>query len=153
MRKCCLVVILAMLLAGCAHSQDTFEYVTDVNQVPVPVMRQIHVELPEEAASPVSETDSCSIYECEDYEICLQTLQSGNLDNSVKTLTGYDRDRLTIVQTTRGGQSCYQFVWASGENRIGRGLILDDGNYHYCVTVFGEEKEAWDAIFDSVKLS
>lgn len=157
MRRCWIFVLAALLLTGCSQSQDTFEYVTDVQEAPIPVMREVYVDLPEEAAAPVSETENCAIYECQDYEICVQTLSSGNLDSSIRTLTGYDRDRLTMMQTKKDGLSCYQFVWACAGDQVGRGLILDDGNYHYCVTVFGDavldSTEEWEGILSSVRLS
>lgn len=152
MRKYWIFVVTAMLLAGCSTQADTFEYVADVEQTAAPVMRRLTVVLPEAAESPVSETDNCAIYECDGYEICLQTLASGNLDSSIRTLTGFERERLTVMRTDREGTDCYQFVWASGEDQVGRGMVLDDGCYHYCVTVFGEESGEWDSIFDSVEL-
>ena len=56
----------------------------------------------------------------------------------------------------------YEFVWAAaGEDgeRLGRGVILDDGSYHYCLTAMrpaDPEKTSqivWSQVFQSFGLS
>ena len=56
----------------------------------------------------------------------------------------------------------YDFVWASaGENgdMLGRAVILDDGNYHYCLSVqrpADPEKTSqvvWSQVFQSFSLA
>ena len=65
------------------------------------------------------------------------------------------------AETAQDGAKRYDFVWASaGENgdQLGRAVILDDGNYHYCLSVLRDadttEKSqiVWRDVFDSFKL-
>lgn len=163
MKKCFIFVfVLALMLTGCA-SEEVMETVADEQVTPVMAqMREISVVLPEEAASPTVESDSGRLYLCESYEISVQILDGGDLDRTVKTLSGYDREALTVMNTQQEALDCYEFVWASaGEqgDRVGRAMILDDGNYHYCISVLGEAEQAaanrvyWDDMFGSFTLT
>ena len=77
----------------------------------------------------------------------------------MQTLSGYEKDQLTLVQTQSGDAKRYDFVWVSaGENgeRLGRGVILDDGQYHYCMSVLRDEAESqivWSEVFQSFSLT
>ena len=97
MKKCTILILVVLLmLSGCA-AEETMETVSDVLDAPVMAqMREISLVLPEEAASPTVESDSERVYLCEDYEITVQILDGGNLDQTVKTLSGYERDVLTV---------------------------------------------------------
>lgn len=163
MKKAWLIVMsLGLLLAGCS-SEETFETVADQQILPVSaVMREILVELPDTAASPTVESDSARLYLCEDYEISIQILEGGDLNATVQTLSGYEVEKLTVMESSRDSYDCYEFVWAcAGEtgDQVGRGMILDDGNYHYCVSILGDADTAranrvyWDEMFGSVTLS
>ena len=158
MKKILCLVLFVLLLAGCGP-ENTMETVSDEWLQPVLAEpRSIHVELPGEAALPAMENDAGRIYLCQDYEICLQTLQSGDLDATIRNISGMERERLTLMETEQDGMERYEFVWAAaGEmgERIGRAAILDDGNYHYCLTLLREEgttensQISWDQIFSS----
>lgn len=163
MKKCWLGIVLAtLMLAGCA-SEETFETVADEHIVPVSAaMREILVELPDAAASPAVESGSERLYICEDYEINVQILDGGDLNRTIQTLSGYDREALTVMEREKSSYPCYEFVWASageGGDQLGRAMILDDGNYHYCVSVLGDAEKAavnrvfWDEMFQSFTLS
>ena len=162
MKKLWAVLILATLLAGCGAEQ-TFETVSDLNDVSAMVqMQQVELSLPEEAAAPSMENpDAGKLYLCDGYTLAVQTLESGDLDKTLRQLTGYGRSQLTLMQTNRNGIDRYECVWsAAGEDgdQIGRTVILDDGSYHYSVSVMsaaddaGELADTWQKIFDSVKL-
>lgn len=158
------MVLMGMLafLSGCA-ARETAETVSD--EILAPVMAapgQIRVELPGEAALPVMENDSGRMYLCEDYEILLQTMDGGDLDATMQSLSGRGREELTVMETCLDGIGRYEFVWAAaGErgDRLGRGVILDDGSYHYCMTALWDaeamEKSqfSWDQVFDSFSLA
>lgn len=163
MKKCGLLLIaLALVLTGCA-AEETFETIADEQAAPVIAQqRQIYVELPDAAASPAVESDSGRLYLCGDYEILIQTLEGGDLDGTLQTLTGFQRDALTVMETWQDGCACYEFVFASaGEtgDLVGRGMILDDGSYHYCLTVLAEADKAaenqafWDSMFQTFRLA
>ncbi len=152
--------LLPFVLAGCA-AEETFETIADQQVLPVMAQpRQVSVQLPREAASPVLETQEQQIYLCEGYEILMETRPAGDLNATVRALSGYEKEQLTVVETQWEAVSRYDFVWAAaGESgdRLGRGAILDDGQYHYCMTLLrdarGEaDREVWDRLFSSFVL-
>jgi len=146
--------LVALTMTGCAAA-ETFETVSD--EVILPVMaqpREIVLELPQDAAAPVLENEERQIYLGEDYELMVQILPGGDLDSTVRTLSGYEKETLTLIQTQWESVSRYDFVWAcAGENgdRLGRGTILDDGTYHYCLTVLKDAsgRKDWEPVFAS----
>lgn len=161
MKKCMSFLLCAVLLTGCA-GEETFETVADrpvfVEEAP---QRQVFVTLPEEAAMPVSETESGKLYLCDGYEIQLQTLAAGNLDATLRTVTGYSRQDLELIRTGINGIKRYDLVWSClGESgdRVGRAAIYDDGNYHYVLSVLADADRVRDCeeilaeLFDSYAL-
>ncbi len=163
MKKCGMfLVILSLLLAGCG-TEETFETVADeqAEQV-IAQQRQIYVELPGEAASPAVESDSGRLYLCGDYEISIQILEGGDRAATVRTISGYDQEQLTMMERQREDGVSWEFVWASaGEtgDMVGRAMVLDDGSYHYCIAVLADAETArqnqavWDRMFESFRLA
>ena len=161
MKKIALFLLLTLVLTGCA-AEETFETVAD--ELVLPAMAQpenILVNLPGEAAMPAMESDNGRFYLAGDYEIHIQTLEAGDLNRTVKTLSGYEKDALTVMETNPEGIRRYEFVWTcAGENgdRLGRAVILDDGNYHYTMTVLRDADTTentqivWNDVFDSFTL-
>lgn len=159
MRKYWLLLVI-LVLCGCGTRQ-TAETVADEWMVPVMAQpRQICLDLPGEASVCTMESDSRRLYLTDDYEIAVQTLSGGDIDATVRSLTGFSRDELTIMQTMGDDIKRYEFVWTSaGEkgDRMGRGIILDDGNYHYCLSVLRDtemenSQVIWSEIFNSFGL-
>ena len=157
----CVLLLLMILLTGCGAEQ-TMETVAD--ELVIPVMAQprlICVELPGETALPVFENDNGRIYICNDYEIAVQTLEAGDLDRTIQTVSGLSKEDVTVVETNADDVRRYELVWAAvgeGGDRGGRAAILDDGNYHYCLSVLrgmGDEKSqiSWDQVFSTFHLS
>ena len=157
-----ILLLLMILLTGCG-AEETFETVAD--ELVLPVMAQprfVCVDLPGETALPVIENDHGRIYVCNDYEIVLQTVESGDLEQTIQTVSGLSRDDITVMETTADGVARYEFVWAAaGEagDWTGRGAILDDGNYHYCLSVLTDTNSSekshvsWEDVFSSFCLS
>jgi hypothetical protein len=63
------------------------------------------------------------------------------------------------MKTRQGTCDRYDFVWTcAGEEgqRLGRAAILDDGNYHYCMSALWDAGEAsevsWEQVFGSFTL-
>ena len=162
MKKTIWLVLFALILCGCGV-QGTMETISD--ELVLPVMAQpaaISVELPGEAALPAMESDAGRLYLCRDYEISLQTMAAGDLQATIQTLSGMEKDQLTILETEENGMTRYEFVWAAaGEkgDRLGRAAIWDDGNYHYCLSLLRDEAAtadsqiSWDQIFSSFTVS
>ena len=149
--------LLALVLTGCAAA-ETFETVSDEAVLPVMAQpRQIQLELPENAAAPVLENEEQQLYMGETYELMVQTLPGGNLSGTVQTLAGYEKEKLTVMETQWQDVTRYDFVWVSaGEDgdRLGRGAILDDGTCHYCLTLLEDVPGTgeWEPVFASFSI-
>ena len=161
MKRLWIIGLLMMMLCGCASVAD-FETMRDVyadQKLSDPA--QIFLTLPEDAASPVMENENGKLYFCDGYEITVQTLTAGDLSRTLQTLTGYTRDALTVIETVSDQIRRYECVWtAAGEagDQVGRVVVLDDGSYHYCVSVMANALESgslqatWQELFSSVEI-
>lgn len=154
-------IALCLLLCGCANTD--YETVWDeYTQMPAPSQAQVMLQLPQEAAQEaMSGGESDRLYFCDDYTLVYQTMTAGDLDKTLRTVTGFEREKLSVL--TRSQQDCwrYDFVWScagEGGTQLCRGSILDDGNYHYVISVMAKEEQAgqlaesWDSIFSSFTL-
>ena len=161
MKKCWIFLILPLLLCGCA-AEETYETIADdIVQSVMAQPKEITVSLPDNAVAPVLESDSEQVYFCEDYEIVIETLSAGDLDATIQSVSGYSKENLTVMETEQDGVKRYDFVWASaGENgdMLGRAVILDDGSYHYCMSVLRDaatpetSQITWSTVFNSFAL-
>lgn len=138
MKKVWVICFASLFLTGCTAA-DTWETVADEpDAVVMAVPAEVSLELPDRAASPVLSSDTQKVYLCEDYEIILENHTAGDLSGTVRSLTGFEREALTVIKTSQETADRYEFVWAcAGEKgeRLGRAVILDDGQYHYCLSV------------------
>lgn len=158
MKKLCLILAVALMLTGCS-AVGTFETLGNVyGEQEKPAMQQVSYELPEEAAAQTIRSDYGSLYFCDGYEIAVQTMDAGDLDRTLRQLTGFGRDKLTVIETGLTPAARYECVWtAAGEggDQVGRVVVLDDGNYHYCMSVMAEAgaapalQEQWQALLSS----
>lgn len=162
MKKCWFVISLMLLLTGCG-AVDTFETVGDDLVLPVAgKQRQIVLVLPESATAPVmNDGDGSRLYLCDRYVLTVQTLDGGDLNRTVRTLSGYCAEQLTVMETTLSEEKRYDWVWSAageGGDSIGRAAVLDDGDCHYCVTVMadaqvaGALEEEWSRLFSGFTL-
>ena len=145
MKKYVLFLLILVSFTGCG-SEATFETVADewVQSAAAPV-RETLLTLPQEAVVPVSESEYGQLYQCDGYEIAIQTLEAGDLDATVRTVTGYSRENLTVMETKLADIRRYDLVWSCmGEQGelVGRARVLDDGNYHYVLTVLAQADRA-----------
>lgn len=162
MKRLWLVLMTALLLCGCG-AEETFETVADEMIQPAMAQpKEVLLTLQEDMLLPAMETDNGTIYLCRDYDVSVQTLDGGDLDGTIRAVTGYGREDLTLIQTMAGTCDCYEFVWtAAGEfgEQSCRGMILDDGSFHYVLTamadadVVSEYREMWNAMFESFGVS
>lgn len=161
MRKIWVLLLLSMLLAGCGEA-EVFETVGDTPvQSVMAVPKEIRLTLPEDTVLPVMETDSGMLYMCKNFDVMVQTLESGNLEATVRQISGQDIDDLTVITTANGDADCYEFVWtATGDagEQVSRCMILDDGDYHYVLTAMAdaeevyEYQEIWNGMFETFRL-
>ncbi len=152
------ILLLAVLLCGC-RAEETLETVNDEWIVPVMAQpKEISVRLPEDVLALVMEQEDRQLYMGQGYEIMLETVSSGDLHATIQTISGYEKEQLTILQTRQNDFDRYDFVWtAAGEQgeRLGRATILDDGSFHYCMSVLrepGDIEIAWRDVFGSFTL-
>lgn len=162
MRKFCVMMAFALLLCGCGAEQ-TFETVADEMVLPVSAQpREILLTLPEDTLLPAMETDDGTLYLCNGYDVAVQTLPGGDLDATVRQVSGFGKEDITIMQRAAGECACYEFVWTSATDlgeQVGRAMILDDGNFHYVLSAVApaknaqEYQEIWNGIFETFSIS
>ena len=158
MKRWVWILLSAFVLCGC-RGEETMETVADEWMIPVMAQpKEISVRLPEDLVMPVLEQDSRQLYMGDGYELMLDVLDAGDLSNTVRSMCGYEKENLTMIQTRQENMDRYDFVWtAAGETgeRLGRGVILDDGSYHYCLSALrdsGDTKIVWRDVFGSFSL-
>lgn len=162
MKKFYAVLGCLLLLSGCG-TQETFETISDEPVLSVSAAAAVQIQLPQEAAVPSMEADDgTKLYMCDGFSVTVQTMQGGDLNKTIREISGYSRDALTVMQTEKDGMPRYECVWSAvgeGESQICRAVILDDGVYHYAVTVMadyvraGDLTETWQEILSSVSVS
>ena len=156
------IVLMMLMLSGCG-AQPAWETVNDQLAEYEPACKKVSVELPEEAAAPVlSGAENGSLYLCDGYVLTTQILEGGDLDETMRRLTGFSLEQLTCVQTQYGAVKRYTCAWASVEDsgdQVGRAVVLDDGRYHYAVSVMADSalaaelSDSWRKILNSVTLT
>lgn len=155
-------MIIALLLTGCSARQ-TSETISDVYaEETLTAMYEVQLSLPDDAVSPSMEAnDGSRMYLCDGYTLTVQRTEAGDLDKTLREISGFSKEELTVMKTSRNDMTCYETVWSAageGEDQICRSVILDDGKYHYCVTAManyslaGDLSPTWQQILDSVNL-
>ena len=156
------MIVLCVLLTGCSQPQ-TFETMSDVYYEPkAPAADTITFSVPQDAAVTVMENgESGTIYLCDGYCIVTQTVAAGDLDATLRNVTGFPREKLQIIQREQGNTARYECAWAAageGGDQVGRAVILDDGDYHYVLSVMadasaaGELMQQWQVLFDTLSI-
>ena len=161
MKKLLVLWMIILLLSGCT-AQPTFETIGNVfESQQLAEAKKISVLLPADAAATVISGDSGRVYFCDGYEVMAETLPAGDVGKTWKSITGYDSGVLTIVQTAVSDIKRYECAWtASSEagDQVGRAVLLDDGSYHYVLSVMAPAQEAgslqstWEELFASFAL-
>ena len=160
MKKLGILLGLLLLLTGCGGN-EVFENVEDVYAPITQTPMKLSLHLPDSAAVTTVSGGSGTLYVCDDFTVAVETFQGGDLQRTVKTVTGFTLDRLTVIQREKDGITAYRCVWTSageGGDQVARSLILDDGAFHYAVTVMAPAENAsaledgWQEIFSSVTL-
>lgn len=161
MKKLAMILVLCLIFSGCGRA--AWETVSDqILDVPREPAKLVHIAIPSGAAQTVlAGDDGEAVYFCDGYTICLANRESGDLNATLKWLTGLSREQLTLVERKEADCIRYDCAWtAAGENgqQVCRAEILDDGAYHYTVSVISEDenteefREAWEEIFQSFGL-
>lgn len=162
MKQILMILLCVCLFSGCTDPK-TFETMSDLYYAPAtPPPGEISVWLPEGSALSTMENDEGGkLYLCDGYTVSVQTAVSGDLDATLCSATGYGKEKLNGISWKQGDLSRYECAWAAaGESgdQVGRTVVLDDGSYHYVVTILGEADlagamtDTWAAITASVAL-
>ena len=162
MKKIWIVLMCTLCLTGCSVVQ-TMETIADDLAFAEAEAAQVELAVPENSELQLlSENGDDKLYLCGDYTIAVQTFCGGDLNRTVQTVTGFEKNSLMLMQTQRNGITTYSCAWSAageGVDQVCRAIILDDGEYHYAVTVMAdytqaaELRETWQQMLDSVTLS
>lgn len=162
MRKMIVVLISVLILAGCGSTQ-TLETIADEPVLAVSAeQREVKVELPDDAAVMTMSCDNKTIYLCGGYEICFEVLDAVDLDRTIKQVTGFHEEYLTVLKTGYEGFSKHEMVWSSaGEtgDYLGRAVVLDDGDHHYVLSALAPAdmvqnlEGQWEEMFASFQFA
>lgn len=162
MKRIVWLLLAALFFTGCG-TESAYETISDEMVQPVAaVMQKTALQLPEDAAVAVLQSEQGTVYFCDNYTLTLQTLPGGDLDVTLQQTTGYSKEALKLIQTDPGDYTRYDCVWASageGEDQVNRAAILDDGCYHYVLTCMTPASQAeslqaqWQDIFTSFCLT
>ena len=138
------IFVLIFLLTGCGVSKD-METMLDVHSpLPTQQAEEIAVFVPEGAETLRGE-DGGKIYLCDGFSIQIQNLPAGDLDKTLRTVSGFSREQLQIMEREENDYNRIECVWAAageGEDQICRAVILDDGVYHYALTLMCNASQA-----------
>lgn len=144
MKRLWIMILLLVMLTGCGAKQ-TLETVEDVYATQRPADRKtVSLDLPDDAVLAMANGDK-KLYFCNGYEIYIETFSSGNLDTTLQILTGYERSALTVMELSAEDTMRYECVWTAAAetgDMVGRTVVLDDGNYHYCLSILSVAEEA-----------
>lgn len=162
MKKLWLILWVTLCLTGCGQVR-VFETVNDSYIQPQTAAKTVSVTLPKDAAAPVSVNGSGErLYICDGYSIMLQTLSGGDLDRTLRCVTGYSREGLTVMSQQQDGLDRYDCVWScagEGGDQVCRAAVLDDGSYHYVLSVMADSgdsgalEKTWQTLFQSFQVS
>ena len=159
MKKCLILFLLSLMLAGCS-TKETFETLGNVQHQPdnIPMAATVQLSVPESAVVETFGGGLDTVYYCKDYTLVLQTLSSGDFSGTVRKLSGFSPEKLTVMESSIGQVKRYDWVWtAAGEGGdvLCRASVLDDGNYHYCLYTMASAQNAgalageWNELFSS----
>lgn len=162
MKRLWWILLTVVLLCGCSAQQAAETVCDELLLGTMAPQKELSVKLPPNAAkSALAAEDGAQLYFCDDYTLTVQTGVSGDLDRTARDLCGYGTGQLTVMETKTGGTKRYDWTWTSageGSVQVGRAAVLDDGDYHYCVSVMADEAgissldDQWDALFASLEL-
>lgn len=157
MKKAIVGILAAMLLAGCG-AQEPPTYETEGTVTPStlakPTAGEIAMWMPEEAVSEaMAEEDGSQVYTWDSYELRLQTVEGGDIHQTLEQLTGMAYEDLTVMNRSKEDLELYQTVWcAAGEDGtlVGKAVVADDGNYHYCVSLMAPEDVDSSEVYERI---
>lgn len=161
MKKACMFFLVMVLLSGCGKGKYEVRQAPCGTEVETPAPGVITICVTDEMSTPVMNTqEGDRLYIADNYEVSLQTLAGCSVEETLKNCTGFDRSKLMVIETQKDGMKRYDCAWSAvgeGTQFVGRTTILDDGDFHYVLTVTGDDGEtvadAWQQLADSFTVS
>ena len=157
-----MVLLFGVFFCGC-NGAESFEVLGDeIGEFPVAEPAKVELKIPEDGTLDVMSGSDWQYYEGEHYQIILQTYPSGNLSQTLQNITGYNKDNLSVMEISGEGIDKFLCAWSAVSEEgelVGRCTVLDDGVYHYCLSVLvdaevsGEIRDAVDAVFATYSLA
>jgi hypothetical protein len=158
-KKCLICLLVVVFLTGCAAEQ-TMETISDELMKPVMApVGKVELSLPESAwVQSMQGSNEDKLYFCNGYTVAVQTMHRGDLVETVQALSGFLPESLEIMETVSHGNKRWDWAWTcagEGGDMICRAAVIDDGNYHYCVTVMasaasaGQLETEWNSLLES----
>ena len=143
MKKLVWLTVLMMCFTGCGKdAEPVFETVADeIVEVAAAEPAPMAVWLPDGAAEQTMADDS-RCYSFGECELRLQTMDGGDIRATLQQLTGMEPEKLTVMEYERDGLQLYQTVWSASSEEgvtLGRCMVADDGDYHYCISLLSPE--------------
>ena len=162
MKKLCLVIFCVLMLSACS-AVETMETIGDEGVTPVMgEAGQVQLTLPDlEDAQVIDNGMGSRIYLFDGFCVTVQTLDGGNMDKTLEIVSGFDADKLSLLKTEQKDYTQICCAWSSAgeqEEQLCRVVVMDDGRYHYAVTVMADssgvaaQPDLWE-ILDTVELS
>lgn len=155
MKKRIWIAVLALLLWGCSSEETpVFETVGEdaCMEEAQPAAGKIGLMIPESAvAEAMADGSGGELYTWDGHTLQLQTMDGGNIQQTVESVTGMEYETLTVMAHKKGELTYYQTVWSTaGEEGtlVGKALIADDGYYHYCVSLLSPEDSDSNEVYD-----
>ena len=133
-------ICLALLLCGCQAEMQWETVDDDIVMVSAPAEDPyiITFGLPADTeASPLSEDyRSLYVHEDGDYEILSDVISAYSLDDALQQVSGFGKDELEVIETSRFGLPEYQFAWVSNSDEgtfLSRASLVEDSDYYYAL--------------------
>ena len=160
MKKVYVLILALCLLAGCSGQKEMEPVMDSAVQPEKAAVKEMVFTLPDSAASEVIASDhNAQVIFCDGFILTKEIKDSGDLHKTFQETTGYPYEQLSVMETAQNEIKRYECVWtAVGENgdEIGRCAVLDDGSYHYILTVQSDAENAgalteamWNPLFSS----
>lgn len=147
MKRILVCVMAAAMLSGCA-AEPVYETIGNAMEdtQPVAAPGTIELVLPEDAQMQVVEDEFGSkSYRIGDNEVWTQVRTGGDISATMEQVTGISAEALTVMEYQLMDMPCYELAWITATEegmKVARTAVIDDGNYHYCVSLMMPEEKA-----------
>ncbi len=148
------VLLAVVLLAGC-QARD-YETLSDAYVEQQPQPGELFFLVPADGTVMTCSQPGEELYLWEGCTLSVRRRTAGDLDATLREVTGYGREALSPLQWEENGldyTACAYVCAGEGGDRLGRTLVLDDGAWHYCLTLLVEadRAEEYSSLWENLK--